>query len=677
MKAEAVSFLEDFVRNSVGAQYIIPVYQRNYNWKKDTQVKKLLDDVDGLLEDTNKIHFMGSLIYLVTIDGLIGQERSVVDGQQRLTTLFLMLYSLRDIAIDLNQNELASSLTSFYLENPASNDKYKLKLKPSVSDDDCFKKIATKRIDRIEDEKSNVLINYNFIKEYFRGKILNHSMEEIVDALKRLNVVYIRLDDKDDAQLIFESINSTGMDLTSADLIRNFILMNRNNDVQERIYKEYWRKVEIAFGASKKVELFFRLYIGIKQYTLCNINKVYVNFREFWNKEILIRNYEEILEEVLNYTIHYETLFTKTIEDDLKQEIADFRKINSEMPATFVMETMELFRKDILTKQQVKAVIGVVNTYMVRRYLVERQTNEISRTFPTCLKNVIEYCEHNSYSEYEDATKRYLINNNMQNTAFMPTDKEIEEHLATTNAFVMKNLRWLLERIEMKDNIAVVNFSNLSIEHIMPQTRNDAWTRADISDEEYDNFKHRIGNLTLATERDNSAMGNKFFDYKRDVLSRTSHIRMNQSIAEKQNWGFDEITNRTEEMIKDLLSIFPYVKSEKDEILNRDIYIQIKGENIALGRLNVDNSVTVYLGSKIISEIQPDSRVAKEKREELLALDIIIEEDGGFVLTENCDFTSPTLAAEFVLGGSNNGWEIWKGYNGKDINSIFVNNHDH
>ncbi len=672
MKAEAVSFLEDFIRKSVGAQYIIPVYQRNYNWKKDAQVKKILSDLVKLLKNEKYEHFIGSIVYIVTKDGLTGQERSVVDGQQRLTTIFLILYSLRDLAYERNQESVAKTITTWYLENYTEEDKYKLRLKPSVSDDDTFEAIANRKYNEITNLQSNVYINYLYIKEFLAEQLLKYSFDDIIVAMRRLNIVYIMLSEGDNAQLIFESINSTGMELTSADLIRNYVLMNKNNDTQEKIYNNYWRKLDNIFKDSKRMELFFRIYLAVKQFSLVNKQKVYFAFIEFWEKESITKTCECMMDDIVNYARHYEKLRIEIIKGVYAQEISDFRNINSDIPLALALEILELKRKEKLTDEQVVKSLQVINSYMVRRYLVEKQTKEISRTFPTCLKNVLDYCEKCGYSNFTEVLKKYLIDNNAQNTAYMPTDNEIEQYLLTANAYVMKNLRWLLERIEMIDNVAVVDFSNLSIEHIMPQTRSNEWNEIkDSSEEEYNNYKNRMGNLTLATGRDNSIMGNKFFDYKKDVLSKTSHIRMNKEILDKDKWGFNEIDERTKEMIKVICGLFPYMKSTINDTENREILIQLRGEVIANGRFNDNNTVTIYTESKIRMDVPPSANITKEKRDELFANEIIIEEAGEYVLTENQDFQSPTMAAEFILGGSVNGWDVWKGANGDSIDKLF------
>ena len=236
MKAAAASLLNTMIKQCNGSQYVIPVYQRTYTWQSNDQVKKLLDDMENLLRAPDKEHFVGTMVYVVTSDGFSVQERSVVDGQQRLTTIFLMLYALRDIADKQKKSDVSQNISSVYLENANLEGSKRLRLKPLVSDDDVFEKIVTKKVHDAKDKRSPVYVNYEYIKrrlqKFFES---GYDFDAIHSALNRFTVVYIILDSGDNAQQIFESINSTGVPLTSADLIRNFVLMNKSSEVQEKM----------------------------------------------------------------------------------------------------------------------------------------------------------------------------------------------------------------------------------------------------------------------------------------------------------------------------------------------------------------------------------------------------------------------------------------------------------
>lgn len=251
MKADPLSLFEEFIKGAVGSQYVIPVYQRNYTWKKHKQAQQLLEDIKKILKHETSRHFLGSIVYVITKTDFIVREREVVDGQQRLVTMFLITYALKEIASDNGDTQISDYLVHNYLENNETGE-YKYRLRPSVSDDDAYLYIATDRVSEYEGS-SIIMENYKYIKSALAGLVASHTLMEVINAIRNLYIVRIELESGDDAQQIFESINSTGEKLTPADLIRNFIMMNRNNTDQEHIYHSYWLKLEKIFPESKKL----------------------------------------------------------------------------------------------------------------------------------------------------------------------------------------------------------------------------------------------------------------------------------------------------------------------------------------------------------------------------------------------------------------------------------------
>ena len=272
--------LLDFFKNSSGSQFVIPVYQRSYTWTSGKEVKQYLEDLASLLKGEYTNHFLGIIIYLDKPIDFSSREFSVIDGQQRLTTTFLILYAIRSIMKDQNANEDIKSLDGQFLTNPfSSNNKLKYKLKPLVSDDNVYQYIVSDSIDDIEDKSSKVYNNYFYILEYIKELSKEYSYNDILMALNKLYVVCIPLSENDNAQKIFESINSTGVKLTASDLIRNFLLMDLPSDLQEKYYENYWVELEKYLGDdAKKLESFFRFYLSIKLKTLPNKNEVYRSF---------------------------------------------------------------------------------------------------------------------------------------------------------------------------------------------------------------------------------------------------------------------------------------------------------------------------------------------------------------------------------------------------------------
>ena len=337
--------------NSLGCQFVIPVYQRNYTWEAEKEVKQYLDDLQNILRNEYKNHFLGIIIYLEKAIDFSSREFSIIDGQQRLTTTFLIIYSIKQLLVNSNEMEKVNQLEGQYLTNPYHNDKIKYKLKPLVSDDDVYRCIIEDRMKDITDIKSNVLKNYKYICNRMNEFLMEgYDANSILMALDKLYVVCVPISEEDNAQKIFESINATGIKLTSADLIRNYLLMDLESDVQEKYYAEYWKKLEDNVSSDSKIlELFFRMYLVIKTYNLVSKNNVY---REFvnWIEESKI-DIKSLFENLLEYSQIFNSLINKDIDKidkKLKDSIIDFRKINSDLPMAVVMEFYRFYRNNYI-----------------------------------------------------------------------------------------------------------------------------------------------------------------------------------------------------------------------------------------------------------------------------------------------------------------------------------------
>ena len=485
-----------------------------------------------------------------------------------------------------------------------------------------------------------------------------------VNAVRELYIVRIELDTGDDAQQIFESINSTGEKLTAADLIRNYIMMRHTNDEQETIYEKYWLKLEKIFPESKKMAEYFRFYLAAKTYTLTSEKELYSEFKIYWKEHNGASEYLSILEDLLHFAQHFKRLYLSTENDSLGIALQDYRKLQSYMPAPFAMSVLEHLRIQELSDVQVQDVFKVLNTYLVRRYINGQDTSAISRFFPGYLKNVEKQIEaEGNYSKYVDIVIYYLVNENKGKAAFMPDDNQIYTYLQTANAYSLSNIRWVLDKIESYKNPVPVDLSALNIEHVMPQTSNEYWLSVPgVEADDYIDVVNRIGNLTLAAVTDNSKMGNKDFACKKKVLETTKHLKLNENILTKDKWTVADIDSRTKLLSDKIIEIFPYVKTNyvvtgKDE--KRYISLNAKGIT-AMGYLNEDNTLTVFADSQIKYDVLPSADSLKDMREDFLEQEIVILKDGMYVFAQNYTFGAPSAAADFIIGGSNNGWQYWK-----------------
>lgn len=554
--------LMELLMSSTGCQFVIPVYQRNYTWRAELEVKQYLSDLSHVLNKEYKNHFMGILIYLEKSIDFSTRELSVIDGQQRLTTTFLTIYAIRDMFKKCGELDRVQQLDGQYLTNPYHKDKIKYKLKPLVADDDVYRCIVEDRLEDNENEQSLIYKNYIYIRNYLEGLASNgYAPNDILLALNKLYVVCVPISEEDNAQKIFESINATGVKLTAADLIRNFLLMNLDSDTQDKFYGQYWRRIEENISTdSKDLELFFRIYLAIKTYTLVPKTGVYRNFVD-WVESKRIAT-DVLFKELLDYAKIYHAINmtpVDSLDKALRVAITDFRKIKSDLPVSIIIEFYRLYNIGSIKADVLGQLIQAINAYLIRRNICDMDSQNISKLFPTILRRVMEKC-NGDYSNIVSSLNQEMVGNNAGTSgSYMPTDVQMREFLFSANVYGRPTLRIILDRLELSDNPAPVDLSKLSIEHLMPQSPTEEWLEElDVDEESYMANLHRLGNLTLAAKPDNSKMSNQLWDYKNDILKSTGHLKMNMELLSVPKWTIKSIDERTETLIQRICAVFPY-----------------------------------------------------------------------------------------------------------------------
>lgn len=678
------SGLLDFLKNSNGCQFVIPVYQRNYTWTAGKEVKQYLDDLKSVLIDEYPNHFLGIIIYLDTPLDFATREFSVIDGQQRLTTTFLILYAIKALMKEQEAKDAMNNLEGQFLTNPfASNDRIKYKLKPLVSDDDVYQFIVKDKVNQIENQESKIYKNYIYILNYIRELNKSHDYNQILLALNELYVVCIPLSSDDNAQKIFESINATGVKLTASDLIRNFLFMDLDSEKQEKYYQDYWMELEKYLSDdSRKLENFFRFYLASKNKTLPNKNAVYREFVNWYKKQEDILGREEIFKDIIKYARYYFEIYQKDankLVEELRDSISEFRKILSDMPAPLLMGFYDLYDSDKITALQLSKLIYVVNNYLIRRALCDIDTNNITRLFAPLLKDVEEDCKGN-YDNIVDILKKNLVFKNINNGMYVPDNKQLHDMVVSSNMYKIKStLRMFFDKLEHENNPAPVNLEELNIEHIMPQTPTNEWYKyLNIDKEKYQENVNRLGNLTLAAKVDNSKMQNKIWNYKNEILSSTSHLTINQNILKKDKWDIEEIDRRTNFLIEEINRIFPYPQADEDILRVEEIFISSNGIN-ASANFYIDNGdVEILEGSELCDFPNPENYPEiEELRQELLDEGIIFDNGQkkvfkkSFMINKKMKSGSAlSSSANLILHGSRNGWEYWKNAEGKPLNQV-------
>lgn len=686
LKPERKNLL-NFLNGIKNTQFVIPVYQRNYIWQSNKQVKKFIDDYELVLKGSTEAHFIGILMFLIVQRSLTTHEFSVVDGQQRLITIFLFLQSLKEIAEENGKDDFAELIVTKYLTNEEVEDAHeKLKLKPLVSDDEVYSKIIMNDQNSITEaeKKSNVYVNYSYIKNRLRILFGNYSIEDLLNALDKFYFVIIPLGGNDKPQEIFETINSAGAELSKSDLIRNYILMNVDSNEQDNLYATYWQPTENLFIKNGKMENFFRMFLANQNYVLDNMEDIYNVFQVWFinQKDEFGRSVEDILEIIYRYAKYYYNIFinsTVSFESPIKEALTEFKKSTIEPTAPLLMEINNLYDKTdpngnrLVSAESFAKIINLFNIYNMRRNLCNLRTGVLTRIIPPMLRDIIEDC-NGDYTNIYNSCVKYLVDNNRGKASQMPDNSYMKLNLGNINAYALKSyLKIAFEKLEsvifsednksFRPNPARLNFSNLSIEHLMPQTITPEWYEVlHISQEDYETQLNRIGNLTLATQPDNSRMSNNPYDYKKEVLRSSGHINMNKEILEIEEWNVDEIDARTTKIIDRICLVYPYESSSEPEMKKYNIFYKVN---------NSDIIATIYEDGTI--ELQPESYIeltnyTDPEFQNYIEEGLLISKDNGYAVVDILTFESLDKVTLFLQGDVNSMWEDWKDSNGIALN---------
>lgn len=663
--------LLDFFKRLPNSQFVIPVYQRNYIWGVNREIKKYIDDYEKILTGEKEKHFIGIIMYL-NIERSIGfNELSVVDGQQRLVTTFLMMYALKKLAEESDKVKLAEQINEQYLVNKfVEEENDRLRLKPLVSDDNVFSKIIRNDFENItkEEKKTTVFMNYKKLKEVLTKLSGKYSLEELLNTLNKFYFVAIPLDNTDDPQKIFETINSAGKALSKSDLIRNYILMNVESTRQEKLYKDYWYPLEKRFE-SGKIENFFRMFLASQRYSLCNMEEVYEEFQDWYDEELKKNtdpdNIEVILKKIRRYADFYCEMYVGVAteqETELKDALEEFKKSKIEPAAPLLMEVFNLYKNGLVTTKSFVKIINLFNTYTIRRNICNQRTGILTRTVPLMLKHVIESCDGN-YEDIYTHCVRYLVDESKDKQSFMPDDEYLKSNLKGINAYALRNyLKIIFEKIESYNNPAKISFDNLAIEHLMPQTPTEVWLKElNVDKEVYEYHLNRLGNLTLATPSDNSKMKNNPFNYKQEILKSTNHLKMNVEILEKEKWGIEEIEERTDKLIEKICKLYPYESVGGN--VRQSYSIELNTEETEIkAKIYTDSTVEIMRGSKFKAQYTNEIQNCIDE-------EIIIEKDGMYEFLELYVFDNLEKATSFFApNNSVDVWELWTDSIGDPLN---------
>lgn len=549
-------------------QFIVPIFQRNYSWQKSQYEQLWFDILRASKFKEKQNHFIGSIVYIdMGTPAGRPQQLLLIDGQQRLTTISILLCAIKDYVQKFNLEtkliNLAKIKNQFlYNSDEIDEDRYKLLL--NVQDKETYIKLIDNTIFTVNKLATNIIKCYEFFYERIEDFIKQHGqIDEIYAGIFKLSLVSISLDkDSDNPQMIFESMNSTGKDLSQTDLLRNYLLMDLTPEKQTRLYKTYWKPMEELFGEDiykndlNKFDYFIRDFLTLKSDTgyICKINNVYENFKRYY----LDNNCEKfaVLKDLFTYAKYYACIdLLQENDDELKLYWQEFKKLDSHVVYPFLLKLYDDYSRQMLIKEDFKKILQVVISYLWRRAICEIPTNSLSKTFATLYQAVDKEDYVNSVIKafvFKSSYKRF------------PSDYEVREKLQTKDIYHFRLRKYLLEALENyyhKEPIDL-NTANYTIEHIMPQNieHNLSWQQMLGEDwqEVHSLYLHTLGNLTITGY--NAEMSNKSFWEKVNGESgfKHSHLKLNESIAQSDVWNKKAIQRRTNILTDIILKIWKY-----------------------------------------------------------------------------------------------------------------------
>ncbi len=532
-------------------QYVVPLFQRRYSWEKK-EWTALLDDLVELSEaEDPRTHFIGSIVTMPTNSVPEGVSKFLlIDGQQRLTTIFILLALLRDNARKSGQKKLEEQINNTLLTNPYENDTDYYKLLPTQGD-----RIPFQNLINTEDFSPDSLITkaYQFFQKELQTRGIDGQVLKKV-IFSNLSVVSIVLGKDDDPHLVFESLNAKGRPLTQADLIRNYFFMKIHVHEQDRIYKQYWEPMQNALGESQTE--FIRHYL-MRDGVVVKQSDVYFFIKNRINQgDVLV-----CLKELARFASYYEKLLNPEKETHRKIQKALLRLNRIEVTTAYplLLNFYDDYDQGRLSSDDFVMLLQLIENFMIRRFVSNIASNQLNKVFPSL------YGQIKSRNQLDSIVSLKSI----LQTKNYPKDAEFRSRLLDAKLYgggdrAIKT-KLMLETIEeFYQHKEQVSFDGLSIEHVMPQTLTEAWKSrlGDDCEITHELLLHTIGNLTLTAY--NSELSNDSFEMKKMRLNE-SHLEMNKYFKDKHLWSKEDIEKRSATLVDMALVIWPYFGDEKTE----------------------------------------------------------------------------------------------------------------
>lgn len=562
MEARKIKLLE-FIGNGKKT-FNIPVYQRNYDWKEE-QCRKLFEDIQNIVKSDYEIeHFLGTVVFVSSKSEMNFNEYVLIDGQQRITSIMLLLKVLHEKVTDENDKE---EIWEEYLINKrAPEENLRIRLKPVESDGMPYKKLIEENDISLT---SNVCKNYRLFEKLIQES--NYSAEEIYKALGKIELVYIQLEKgkkSENPQMIFESLNSTGLSLTQGDLIRNYLLMNHEYEKQKMLYKNFWLEIEKRI-TNEKISDFVRDYLTMKNGSISNKDKVYDDFKKYIKQNNENMDEEGILEELKTYSEYYSWFLNgNSPNNKINEKLSEFRYLRNTTVYPLILSVFEdTYSYKNINENELLDILNLLISYIFRRSVCGYTTNSLNKVFASI---VVLLKSKDIYKQIEKG---------LMNKSF-PGDEEFRAEFIKCN-FYKKGTefcKYTLKLLETFENKEQTDMENITIEHIMPQTLNSEW-RIELGskfEQIHSEYINTIGNLTLTGY--NPELSNKNFELKKRYYEE-SNIKMSREIANYDKWKDTEIKDRAEQLFEKAKRIWKLPQGYDNKNIDNLEY----GKNYLLG----------------------------------------------------------------------------------------------
>ncbi len=573
--------------------FVIPVYQRNYAWDKQ-QCERLFDDIANVHIEGLKTYFLGASVVV--------SERSneliLIDGQQRMTTISLLLLAICKL---LNSNKIKSSdeflsetIWEDYLVNKRLKETTKyIRLKQVNQDSEAYTNLFyDESSDNYDNDpelkKTAIYKNYKILEKKVLDFCRKYTIDDLWQCFKKLQIVQIELKTEhgDKPQSVFETINATGKRLEDADLIRNYVLMNRSKEVQEKWFKEYWKPIERLTRIESKKEVYeshttqaIWYYLMYQKASYFNERDIYKEFRQYvmgWEESRL----ERFINEIKQFAQYYRWFVVKADNPNFEKYLQMFRTLGQTTPYSYFMSLMDAYNEQKLDEKTVCGALKFILTYYIRRSVLDLSTNPYNSLYPTLVKNIKKSTQQSHLDSLYDVFARLPYGSRY------PKDSELKDDMAKQEFYRFKKVtKIVLETMcnhQQKEKVTIDN--TITIEHVMPQKLTPEWEK-DLGDNWKDvreRCVHTIGNITLTGY--SSEHKNKPFAEKKQLMKQYSHISLNKYFEDIDTWDEAAIRQRAEHMIDLFIKVYPDIKdrekyrteNDKDALLDFTDWVEIR-----------------------------------------------------------------------------------------------------